>query len=144
MQDALKELNQEELSHLIVTTRPEADITVYFPPQEAPLAAQRAWLSVVSSLSPTVRISIGMGVLKHIQKLAGVSGSEPTGEWHERIEHALATIDSYQDAVGAMKEAFEEGQGKIKTNHLSVITTVNHIRSGYEALQKALGEYRVP
>ena len=140
----LQELDEEELNHLIVTKRPEADITIYFPPPAAPLAVQRAWLSVMSGLPATVRISISMGVLRHLQQLAGVSGAEPSGEWHERIETALAEIESYQSVVREMQDAFEEGQSRIRSQHLSVINTVQHIRSGYEALQKALGDYCVP
>ncbi len=144
VQRNLKELDEEERNHLIVTTRPEADITIYFPPPAAPLAAQRAWLSVVAGLPATVRISISMGVLRHLQKMAGVSGAEPSGEWHERIETALTEIGSYQAAVREMQEAFEEGQSRIKSQHLSVVNTVQNIRNGYAALQKALGDNSVP
>ncbi|WP_346353764.1 hypothetical protein [Azotosporobacter soli] len=144
MQELFEELNEDELTHLIVTKRTDADITIYFPPPKAPLAAQRAWLSVVSQLPATARISINMGLLNHLQKLAGVSGAEPSDVWWNRIDAAMDSIESYQTIVQEMQEAFELGQGRIKSDHISVITTVQNIRGGYEALQKALGEYRVP
>lgn len=143
MNELLEQLQEDELTHLIVARRPETAAVIYFPPPEAPLAAQRAWLSVMSRLPATARISISMAVLSQIQKMAGVSGAEPADVWQSRIEETLASIESYQSIVREMKEAFEVGQQRIKSNHASVVGTVQRIRDGYAELQQALHEHRV-